>query len=91
MVKKVSKKSNKKVEVKPAYIVNLNGIYDPIETMLAFAEAKMYSVLRDDEVDLLVDAICNELIESLHIKVVKVEPAKKPNVFKRFWNWITRK
>lgn len=34
---------------------------------------------------------CSTMRAVIPVRVTENKPTKKPNVFKRFWNWITRK
>ena len=45
-----------------------------------------------DDLTATINSIMNIKCECEKFNEYKVEkPAKKPNIFKRFWNWITRK
>lgn len=112
---KVTKKTIKK-EFKPAYVVDLTNVKTAEDMVVAFAEAKMSTVLTEYEIDTLYSRIVTETFEvmdsmansvinvkkavvdisngsSLVINKdgIKIEEPKKPNIFKRFWNWLTRK
>lgn len=66
--------------------------------MLRDVEQKIISMYTVDlyfqeSTNIFYDKIVEEL-ESSKIapaSVVEKEPVKKPNIFKRFWNWVTRK
>lgn len=42
-------------------------------------------------VEATADKFSEMIISTLNKCVEKKEPKKKPNIFKRFWNWITKK
>lgn len=95
-MKKTTKKTN------PAFEVDLTLCTTPTEIYAAFGMAKQRAGLpmKNFEFQAIVsqlldikataaeafDNICNAL-NSIECKCEQ----KKPNVFKRFWNWITRK
>lgn len=102
---KSTKKSTKKVKFVPAYVFDItkcNTIEDTLEVM---ALTKMFYALNEFEVIALVQAFLDvdrevAIENGLHLCVAHGEEyilsekgirLKKPNIFKRFWNWITRK
>ena len=94
------KKTTKKIN--PAFEVDLTWCTTPIEIYAAFGMAKQraglpmknfeFQAIVSELMDVktmtytIIDNLC-EAINSAEFK----EEQKKPNVFKRFWNWITRK
>ena len=42
-------------------------------------------------VEATADKFSEMIINTLNKCVEKKEPKKKPNIFKRFWNWMTKK
>ena len=42
-------------------------------------------------IDEVADKYSEMIIDTLNKCVEKKEPKKKPNIFKRFWNWMTKK
>lgn len=44
-----------------------------------------------DYVNEMADKYSEMIINTLNKCVEKKEPKKKPNIFKRFWNWMTKK
>ena len=96
--KKTKKNEPKVLTVDLSKIKTITGAYKE------FAIAK-YKMLRDVEqqiismytVDLYFQDLTNmfydTIVEELEYPKVILEkkPTKKPNIFKRFWNWITRK
>lgn len=97
-------KKTKKNELK-VLTVDLSNIKNPTDAYKEFAIAK-YNMLRNVERDIisaytvdlyyqaLTDAFYSELADECveRIKCAEqIKSTKKPNIFKRFWNWITRK
>lgn len=97
--------TKKKVEVKPVITVDITDCTTIEDLVAAMANAKIeagVSVSRI-EVETLIQAAIDEAVEEVLsdlfddfecpviIEEQDIEPEKKPNVFKRFWNWITRK
>ena len=90
MARKTSKVKSTTVD----YIVDLRNIESAQDVYLAFAVAKINAHLTQNELDAFVDTIQPKFYivygsEPTEIAEPKVE--KKPNVFKRIWNWITGK
>ena len=100
----MSTKKTKKNEPE-VLTVDLSGIKTTTDAYKEFAIAK-YKMLRNVEQDIismytvdlyfqaLADAFYNTLAEECAncVKCAEhTEPVKKPNIFKRFWNWVTRK
>lgn len=44
-----------------------------------------------DYIEATADKFSEMIISTLNKCVEKKEPKKKPNIFKRFWNWMTKK
>ncbi len=44
-----------------------------------------------DYIEATADKFSEMIINTLNKCVEKKEPKKKPNIFKRFWNWMTKK
>lgn len=44
-----------------------------------------------DYIEETADKFSEMIINTLNKCVEKKEPKKKPNIFKRFWNWMTKK
>lgn len=93
-----------KKKFKPVYIVDVTDCTNDRSIVVAFVEAKVNAGLPITE-DELYSVVCDHVDEVLtyavdlaaqtiptKIELVNIHKAeKKPNVFKRFWNWITRK
>lgn len=88
MAKKTSKVKSTTVD----YIVDLRNIESAQDVYLAFAVAKINAHLTQNELDAFVDTIQPKFyIVYGSEPTEEVEPKKKPNIFKRVWNWITGK
>ena len=88
MAKKTSKVKSTTVD----YIVDLRNIESAHDVYLAFAAAKINAHLTQNELDAFVDTIQPKFyIVYGSEPTEEVEPKKKPNIFKRVWNWITGK
>lgn len=106
-MKKIVKKNTEKVAFTPAYIIDLTKAETAEETLAQITIAKLSSVCTTPQIKgfiiRVIDVACDVAIENLLndcvAKEAKVEvefmtnplPVKKPNIFTRFWNWITRK
>lgn len=91
--KKVMKKN---VKIVPQLIVNLTDAIEASDVYFAFADAKCDKYLTRTEYDTLMTRMIDNFefdvcICGKHCPFCGDCKAKKPNVFKRFWNWITRK
>ncbi len=96
-----AKKNNKK---KPVFVISIND-NDTVEDVLAtlaYAKAKSGVALDKAEFNMLVKTIAECIFEvfatTFENALVMLEEEcnvpvkeKKPNIFKRFWNWLTRK
>ena len=92
---------------KPAYVVDITDCNDERDVIVEFAKAKVSAGLpiTKTEYSASVLATAQKVIDAVAIatkaatvfaetilnSVKNTEAEKKPNVFKRFWNWITRK
>lgn len=94
-----TKKTKKNVNV--TITVKLLNITDPTDAYKLFAIAK-FNNMRDTEKDIIsktvIDLYFNTLAYEINSTLADMEATnvckcreKKPNIFKRFWNWITRK
>lgn len=94
-----TKKTKKNVNV--TITVKLLNITDPTDAYKLFAIAK-FNNMRDTEKDIIsktvIDLYFNTLAYEVNSTLADMEATnvckhceKKPNIFKRFWNWITRK
>lgn len=76
------------------YIVDLRNIESAQDVYLAFAVAKINAHLTQNELDAFVDTIQPKfyiVYGSEPTEIAESKEEKKPNVFKRIWNWITGK
>lgn len=80
-VKKVSKVTN------PSLVIDLTKATESYDVYKAFADAKINKYINNTEFDIIVD----DITKDNQFTVVFMPEVKKPNIFKRFWNWITRK
>ena len=89
MAKKVSKKSTT-----VDYLVDLTNAQTAEDVYLSFALAKVDGNFTQNEVNALTDTITPKIyiVYENECKCDCCEkPVKKPNIFKRFWNWVTGK
>lgn len=90
-----------KKKFKPVYTVDVTDCTDDRSVVVAFVKAKVNAGLpiTEDELDSVVIDRVEEVLayKALQLTPIKIELVntlkvdKKPNVFKRFWNWVTRK
>lgn len=82
----MAKKSTKKFT--PAITVDLTNCTSAADVYYAFAKAKMNKHLMHSEIESFV----NHTSYPVYITVYEECKCnvKKPNVFKRFWNWLTK-
>lgn len=89
------KTTNKKITTKPDYIVDVTKCETLDDVKLAFATAKKNAgvPLTDENIQAFIDnAISNiKPIVCAAVIDVEIEEKKKPNIFKRFWNWLRGK
>lgn len=90
----MARKTNKVTSTTVDYIVDMRGVECAQDAYLAFAIAKINAHLTQPELDAFVDAVRPKFYivygpEPTAIAEPKAE--KKPNIFKRVWNWITGK
>jgi len=92
---------------KPAYTVDITNCNDERDVIVEFAKAKVSAGLpiTKTEYNASVLSIAQKILDGVAVatkaaalfaetilnSVKNTEAEKKPNVFKRFWNWITRK
>lgn len=99
---KTTKAKTTKKTVKPEYIVDLTNIKDAGDVYAAFGWAKINRYLTPTEMDAVADDIAAYIVpemilcDNLRATCCAIEKAccckqKKPNIFKRIWNWITGK
>lgn len=78
---------------KPLFTVDLTECETPRDIYVKYADAKVAAGLPITKTEY--DAVIAGAEDNASLKVTMVvaecEPKKKPNVFKRFWNWLTRK
>lgn len=86
------------VKLRRSEIVTLIStiVTDAIDfTMAATNTMDKISTLMKDVVTGIQSIAETKKVETKNVEATKpttnVEPTKKPNIFKRFWNWITRK
>ena len=82
----------KKTKVKSTtvdYIVDLTNAQSAQDAYLAFAVAKLNAYLTQAELDAFLDEVTPKIYICFDNTPKKAE--KKPNIFKRVWNWITGK
>ncbi len=90
----MAKKTNKVKSTTVDYIVDMRGVECAQDAYLAFALAKIDAHLTQPEFDAFIDAVRPKfyIISGPQPAVKYAEPeTKKPNIFKRVWNWITGK
>lgn len=87
-MKKTTK--NTKKTFKPVYTVDITDCVNGTDVLLAFANAKQKAGLpiTDDELNAIIEDNSYMIILECVDHSIR---EKKPNIFKRFWNWITRK
>lgn len=83
----------KKNNSKSTILVDLTNVVSPSDVYLAIAATKVDSVLTLTEETVLTNRIAYDAAPIFCFCKCDCEAckAKKPNVFKRFWNWLTRK
>lgn len=94
--KSTTKRSTAK-KTAPEYKVNLTEAKTPTDVYVAFGVAKLEAGSPISRVEF--DAMVQEALTSTFvamsedIKTIVCQHchAHKPNVFKRFWNWVTKK
>lgn len=99
-------KTAKKIS-KPLYTVDLTDIENELDVHQAFAIARFEAGVGLSESDrgLVIGAVIDQVVEELSDTVANLgsiivtvsknneekEEVKKPNIFRRFWNWVTGK
>lgn len=99
---KATKVTKKLVKAKePAFIVDLTSAETPAEVFAQFGFAKQKAGLpmSDTEFNAIIEIAClttcrdvtNSILGNIKIPVYvqPIKPEKKPNIFRRFWNWLT--
>ncbi len=82
---------------KPLFTVDLTGCKTPRDIYVKYADAKVLAglpITRQEYFAIIEDAEEYAKPVFLSIDIENCKPAiakKKPNIFKRFWNWLTRK
>lgn len=90
-------KKNTKKSFTPDFVVDLTDATCARDTYAAFADARIKKACADVEVKAFIDILVEKatpvfyLVTADKCQFCKPESVKKPNIFKRFWNWITRK
>lgn len=89
------KTTNKKITTKPDYIVDVTNCETINDIKLAFAKAKKNAgvPLTDENIDAFVNEAIEQLQPAIFISIgnIDIVEKKKPNIFKRFWNWLRGK
>lgn len=93
-----------KKKFKPVYTVDVTNCTDERGIIVAFVEAKVKAGLpiTEEELNAVIFDYSTDAAEYTTYLLTSMIPIKieykntskvdkKPNVFKRFWNWITRK
>lgn len=90
----MARKTNKVTSTTVDYIVDMRGVECAQDAYLAFALAKINAHLTQPELDAFIDAVRPKfyiVYGSNTEEIVEPKAEKKPNMFKRVWNWITGK
>lgn len=66
-------------------------VSDVMENTFAMMEATANSFLNVNKAVYDISNGASVIINKDGVRIEEPKPAKKPNIFKRFWNWITRK
>ena len=87
MATKKNIKKTKKITI-PAgcLIVDITDAKEARDVYEAFAYAKLDKHITHDEFV----ALTNDIISTYGVTLVFEQPKKKQNIFKRFWNWLTK-
>lgn len=100
--KKTKKNEPKVLTVDLSKIKTITGAYKEFAIakykMLRDVEQKIISMYTvdlyfKDLANMFYSTMMEELESAKFVSdpVMKIQPTKKPNIFKRFWNWVTRK
>ena len=81
-----TKKNTKKVKVD--FVVDLTNCSDTSDAYYEFAKAKMAKYFTIPEIEVIKERN-KQYIYMFVEHSCECEP-KKPNIFKRFWNWLTK-
>lgn len=90
----MARKTNKVTSTTVDYIVDMRGVECAQDAYLAFALAKINAHLTQPEFDAFVDAVRPKFYIMYGPRpavITESKAEKKPNIFKRVWNWITGK
>lgn len=90
----MARKTNKVTSTTVDYIVDMRGVECAQDAYLAFALAKINAHLTQPEFDAFVDAVRPKfyiMYGPQPAVITEPKAEKKPNIFKRVWNWITGK
>lgn len=88
---KAVKKTTKKT-VKPDFAIDINNATGAGDIYAALGWAKIDKYLTGSEINAVLSEIQDELSPRIVVcNCTKCTCCKKPNIFKRFWNWLTRK
>lgn len=92
MAKKVSvKKGTRKVSMSNVqFEVDFTDVNTLCEAYAAVAEAALCKYCTENEIEALTEVV-RPTFYVCYCNCDCKPKAKKPNIFKRFWNWITRK
>lgn len=90
-MKKTTKKTTKNVVNNYDVIVNVEDMTCANDVYYAIALAKIEKYFTYNELKALMDNVRPEFTVCFCDKCPFCHEEKKPNIFKRFWNWITRK
>lgn len=82
-----------KKKFNPVYTVDITKCNNIRDIIAKFAEAKVKANLPITETEYLASVYsAMDAVNRLTVVInAALAPKKKTNVFKRFWNWITRK
>lgn len=89
----MAKKTTKKItKVTAPIVIDFSMCADVHDVYSLIAEKKIEKYVSKNEAE----AFLNDIIPTFKVYVCKgkcpfCHEEKKPNIFKRFWNWITRK
>lgn len=82
-------KTNTKTKTKKFDLdIDLTDAETAFDVYKIFGEAKINKYLTDTEIN---NVTSTSLLKCVCTISGTIVPEKKPNIFKRFWNWITRK
>lgn len=85
----MKKTNTMKKTVKPEFTVDVTNCETGFDLLVAFAKAKHQAglAITDDELNALIDD--NSVMIFVEKQPISIcNCTKKPNIFKRFWNWL---